>query len=305
MFLILSAILPTFFLIALGKILKESLLKSNDFWNNAEKLSYYILFPALITFSLSKVDFYTIKVSKLIFALVSITILFAIALIIFQQIARIEKKIFTSIFQGSTRFSGYIFMSMTGVLYGEEGVAIMSIMIAYMLIITNIMSVLVLNIYTDSPREFSIKFFIKQFIFNPLIISCVIGVFISLLKVNIGDIIARFLNYLGQGALPMSLMCVGASLNFKLDYSKRNVIIATSIIKLIIFPFVALIFYNFIGLDGLLKKMGVLYASLPVPSNAYILSKQMDGDYESMSSIVTITTIFSIITITIILGYLG
>ena len=48
-----------------------------------------------------------------------------------------------------------------------------------------------------------------------------------------------------------------------------------------------------------LKAITVLYCAVPCASNAYILSRQMGGDSDSMASIITWGTIISSISITI------
>lgn len=50
---ILLVLWPLFALIAMGFILRRSSLFSVDFWPSAEKLNYFILFPALLINSLA------------------------------------------------------------------------------------------------------------------------------------------------------------------------------------------------------------------------------------------------------------
>lgn len=50
---ILLVLWPLFALIAIGFILRRTSLFSNDFWPSAEKLNYFILFPALLINSLA------------------------------------------------------------------------------------------------------------------------------------------------------------------------------------------------------------------------------------------------------------
>ncbi|MDF9301136.1 hypothetical protein P5P81_00675 [Tritonibacter mobilis] len=48
MLAILSALLPTFALIVVGYVLRERRFLPDSFWPGAEKLTYFITFPALL-----------------------------------------------------------------------------------------------------------------------------------------------------------------------------------------------------------------------------------------------------------------
>ena len=51
---IFSSLIPIFSLIVMGYLFKKISFPSNDFWPMADKLTYYILMPALLIFTLSK-----------------------------------------------------------------------------------------------------------------------------------------------------------------------------------------------------------------------------------------------------------
>ena len=55
---IFDSLIPIFSLILIGYFFKRINFPSNDFWSQADKLTYYILMPALLIFELSnaKID---------------------------------------------------------------------------------------------------------------------------------------------------------------------------------------------------------------------------------------------------------
>src|SRR6185312_8637652 len=125
------SILPIFAIILLGKILRHYFYKSDDFWRISEKITYYVLFPALLVNSLMHASFHA-HIGKAIAALVIATLILAAILIILQYFIKLEKPFFTSLFQGSVRYNSYIFIGVASALYGDNGVAIVAIVIAYM-----------------------------------------------------------------------------------------------------------------------------------------------------------------------------
>ena len=51
-----AALLPVFLLIVLGFVLKQSLMRLETQWHGLERLTYYVLFPALLIRTLVKAD---------------------------------------------------------------------------------------------------------------------------------------------------------------------------------------------------------------------------------------------------------
>jgi predicted permease len=54
---IFGALGPIFFVIGLGYVLRRSRFPGEAFWPTAEKLTYYLLFPALLVHRLALADF--------------------------------------------------------------------------------------------------------------------------------------------------------------------------------------------------------------------------------------------------------
>lgn len=303
MFWTLITILPIFSLILLGKLLKSTYFKSNDFWRYSEKMTYYVLFPALLINSLTHTNFHA-EISHAIFALVAATTLLAATLISAQFFLKMEVRTFTSLFQGAVRYNSYIFIGVSSALYGADGIAIVAIIIAYMIILTNVMSVLALDIYLKGNIR-NISSIVKNIFKNPLILGCLIGVLLNRVNTFIPTSCVHFLDYLGNASLPLSLMCVGAGLSFQHLYRKRMAVLSASLSKLIILPVIAFILLSAFNVAGLPKLIAMLYSSVPCAGNAYILAQQMGGDAETMAAIISATTLLSILTIPLILNWVG
>jgi malonate transporter len=56
MAIVIAALLPVFLLIVLGFVLKRSLMRLETQWHGLERLTYYVLFPALLIRTLVKAD---------------------------------------------------------------------------------------------------------------------------------------------------------------------------------------------------------------------------------------------------------
>lgn len=300
MFYIFYCIAPIFLLIAIGRIIKISLIRAEDFWRGAEKITYYIFFPALLINALASTKLQQ-DIHGVIQPLIMATMLVGTVAIMLRKIINIEKSRFTSYFQGVIRYNSYVFIGVSSAIYGKDSLPVVAIIIAYMIIVTNVFSVVILKLYASDkkPNPYDI---IKGIFKNPLVISSLVGLALNKTPFLYPDILSVLFTFLGNAALPISLMCVGAGLKIGHLLTDVKSIALVNITKLLIFPALSLILMNLFHVpSGMTKNIALLYTALPCAGNAYILAQQMNGDHEIMAAIISTTTVISILTIPLIL----
>lgn len=64
---VLLALWPAFFLIGFGLFLRKSGFLSSAFWEGAERLNYYFLFPALLISGMAKAPFFGADLHSIFF----------------------------------------------------------------------------------------------------------------------------------------------------------------------------------------------------------------------------------------------
>lgn len=74
MLFVLYSIAPIFCLIAIGRITKNFFVTADDFWRGAEKITYYLLFPALLINALASVQL-TVNLHSIIEPLILATLI--------------------------------------------------------------------------------------------------------------------------------------------------------------------------------------------------------------------------------------
>ncbi|AGJ01987.1 AEC family transporter [Rickettsia prowazekii] len=302
--------LPIFLITLLGSIIKNKWLTSEEVWRGIEKLSYFILFPAMLFNYVSTADLSVTSIIKLVVALIISTILVSLGLIIYQKKCNIDKVQFTSIFQGSIRYNSYIFFGVSSPLLGPSGLSIVAVISSYMIIFTNILSAMIFAYYipnksvTNTLRT-SFVLMMKLIIRNPLIIASLVGFIFNYSNLELYLGLKKTLDSLSNAALAIGMLNVGAGLNFTIRQELLHNVMLTSFIKLVAFPLVSVIVLWLMSIEGINRSVGILYSCLPCASTAYVLSRQLDGDPDSMASIITFTTFFTVITISIIMYLMG
>ena len=106
--IILKALLPVFLLIAMGFLLKRTLLKHESQWLGLEQIVYYVLFPALLLQTLAHADLASVPVAAVGAALLlAVLIVAAICLALRPLLMSkldMNGPVFTSVFQGLVRW---------------------------------------------------------------------------------------------------------------------------------------------------------------------------------------------------------
>ena len=301
-----STTFPIFLITLLGSIIKRNWLSSEEFWRGLEKLLYFLLFPSVLFNYISTANLSVSSVTKLVLGLIIATSIVAIALVIYQKKTNSDERLFTSMFQGSIRYNTYIFLGLGSSLFGSEGIAIVAVISSYMIIFTNILSVMVFATYIpssiNSKNRIECLFMILKLIgTNPLIIASILGFIFnhSGLALNLG--VKNTIASLSDSALAIGMLNVGAGLKFIICPSRFKHILFTTIVKLMILPMVTVIVLSIMSIDSTTRSIGILYSCLPCATTSYILSRQLGGDYESMTSIITFTTVFSLLSIPILM----
>ena len=304
---IIASVLPIFIITLLGKVIRLYWLKSDEFWRSLETLSYFLLFPAVLFNYIVEADLSAMHLIKLVFALVLATIIISLGLMFIRKKLEIDGKIFTSIYQGSIRYNSYIFFALGDALYGKEGMTIVSVIAAYMIIFTNLMSLGAFSIYAPSKEGEELEnetsrwsIFAKNLAMNPLIIASIAGFLFNYLDIKLGLSLQRTLQTLSNSALAIGILCVGSGLRFALSKINNLAIIIGCVSKLIVLPTITFFIFKIIGITGLSHSVGLLYSSLPTATNSYLLSRQLGGDSESMSAIITFSIILSVLSLALL-----
>jgi malonate transporter len=299
---ILWSVLPIFLITMMGGIIKRQWITSDEFWRGLEKLSYFLLFPILLFSNIAAADFSSGALTKLIFGLIIATSIVSAGLVFYERKYSMDKKQFTSIFQGSVRYNNYIFFALGATLYGKEGMSIVAVISAYMIIFTNAISVFIFASYIPDGDQIthnkpSVILLLKKFASNPLIIGSICGFIFNYSGLELNIAIKKTLESLSNSALAMGAMNVGAGLRFNINIDYLKHIFTSSVIKLFVLPIISIIVLSALSVSGMPLAIGMLYSGLPCASTSYVLAKQLGGDHDLMASIITVTTIFSVLSL--------
>lgn len=302
----LTALIPVFLLIVMGFVLKQRRWVDDAFWAPAERMTYYLFFPALLIGAGVRADLSGEQVWPMALSLFSATLIVALASIALKPVLGLKDAAFTSFFQGSIRPNTYVGVSVALLMYGDAGVALLSVAILAVVPMVNLIAVTVMVRWGDAhadartPKKAALG--IAR---NPLVLACLIGFGLNALGVSMPPIVGPLLDILGRAALPVALLAVGAGLD--LPDLKANAATAAqaSALKLIALPALTWMLAAAQGMSGLPFQMAVLYACLSGSASSYVLAREMGGDAPLMAGIITATTLAAMATMALWIAAAG
>ena len=111
---------------------------------------------------------------------------------------------------------------------------------------------------------------------------------------------------LGQAALPVLLMAVGAGIRFHKRLKSSYIALSLALLsKSVIFPAIMFMMALALGVTGLPLIIFVIFGVMPTAVSSYALAKELGGNAELMAEIISVQTIMSLPILLIWLSFVG
>lgn len=295
------AIWPLFALIVAGHLMRRWQFPSESFWPGAERLNYFILFPALLIASLAKAPLTDPAIPRLALAVFSALGIGWVVLLLLRRLFKWPAARFGVHTQAQLRFNTYLGLAIVGNLFGTEGLGIAAVLLALMVPAVNVLSVWALT----AERGLSPRTLLLPIVKNPLILGCVIGALINLSGIGLPGGSDRLVSLMAASSLPLGLLCVGAALQPRELSAQLGPLVGNSVVRLLLMPLLAWGVTQYLGLPSMESAVVVVFFAIPAATASYVLTRQLGGDAQLMAGVLTLQTLLAIASLPLILGLLG
>lgn len=295
---ILLIVLPVFLVIGLGFCLKRTALVHDAFIHDLNRLVYYIALPALLFYKIAGADFFASFNARLLGGMIlAITLVFLLSYGVgrfFGYSPAVQGAFCQGAFRGNL---AYIGLAIVYNAYGEQGFTRAGILLGFLVPYMNVLSVVALILpHRRQNLEMGRFFWLQQIATNPLIAASFVGIFWSFLGLPLPQILDRALDIVTGMSLPLALIAIGASFSFrKLRGDLRPAAISAGM-KIVLMPLLAALLLLALGVHGQEMAIGVLLASTPTATAAYIMAQQLKCDAELSGAIILLSTLCSVFT---------
>lgn len=297
MSLIGNALFPVLAMILCGFLLRRIDFLPASFWPGAEKLTYFLLMPAMLISSLANKKMGELPWVQLMLT-VEVTVLASALLVTLWWFAnrRMDGATFTSLFQGGVRFNTFVALALAEGLFGREGLLVAALGAGFMILLINVLCVAAFSM-ANGREGLKVRKMMADLVKNPLIIGCVVGVGLNAAGMKLPMAVDSVLTLAGKAAFPLGLMAVGAAFRATHVGACWHPLLVSAVVQLGLKPVLAWNLAQYFGLTGVALCVAVLMFSVPTAPSAYILSRQMGGNHDAMASIITVQTCLSFLTL--------
>ena len=299
--------LPIFLLIGMGYLSRRlAILQSGD-QRVLNAYVYYFALPALFTVDLGEAVFTPQSLAFIVAGILPILIITALFLVMYL-VVRFSRDtlyllILTTVF-GSLGFFGIPFVMFA--FPGSESETLATLSAATISAVGVVISIGILEFYRldtvnlwDGARHIA-----KRLSRNPLILSILVGVSVSLTGTAIPVSLSRVLHMLGGTTATVAIFLLGV---FLYGRTYRNMLTAAqlSLLRMIVLPLIAIGVTNVMDIRGLPQTIVILMHSMPIAISMLILSERYDFHKETVASLVLLSSLGAVIYLNIWLAVLG
>lgn len=299
-----NIVLPVFLVIGLGYVLRLRGFIGDEANTWFSRLVFYIAAPCLLFRSAALESFEWGESLRTLLVVGGVAVLVAAgAYLAARRLPAARRGVLA---QGCLR-SNTVFFGLPVIVsaFGDRVLGPLSILVAFMVVVENLLSVLVLTLPHQklSARDPALWTRTAARVgANPLIVGCAAGILVSTVGLRLPAGLDGALGLVGAIASPLGLLCVGAGLDFGKLRSEMGATAVAALVRLVVHPALTYFALRAVGVTGLELGMAVLLMACPTAVVSYIMAREMDGDAHLAGAIVIGTTVASLVTL---LGWLA
>jgi len=193
---------------------------------------------------------------------------------------------------------GYLGVPVVATTFGSLATAKAALILGIAALVQIALTVTILTTMNDSEASMASE--LGSVVANPAILSVLVGLGASVAGVGIPARADTGLDYLGQLALPIALLCVGAALVLEAEAIPFRTVGSVVLVKLVVMPVVALGAFLLVGASDSTIQAGVVMMAMPSAVSTYVFASELGGDRHLASINVFATTVFSVGTLLLV-----
>ena len=300
-----NIIFPIFFVVFVGYFAKEKGFLDEAFVKKATWLVFYIALPLKLFEDMRTAAIRTLHLPYVIYILSGISILFFGTWFFARFFINDRKKLSSFIHCAFRSNFVYVGFPILDALFDTPPAEHIMIIIAFGLTLYNILAIFILTYYSEDPdakvRPSAIAIKVLK---NPMIIGILTGLLFNFLHIPVYGGLTDGMKLLARLSTPLSLILIGASLDFSSLKDDLALIFAAASIRTILAPLILMPLGLLMGLGKTELAVAYVFWSTPCAINCFIYAREMGSDYQLASKIITASFLLAIITYPIGIGWL-
>ena len=292
---------PDFALIVCGLLICRYTQLGRPMWDQVESLVYYVLFPVLLFYSISRSPLDWRAASSLVGAALALAACGVALAYSVRKLPGVHRNDFASGAQVGFRFNAYIALALAERLGGPQGLLLIAVVIGVCVPLFNVAAVWPMARHSGQG-------FVKSLVRNPLIIGTLSGLLANLLGLSVPAFAEPAVSRMGQASLALGLMAAGAGLQLGQVFNTASRIragLSLLLIRHLALPVIAVGLVLLFGLDAKQASILLIFSALPTASSCYVLATRMGFDGAFVAGLVTLSTVLGAVSLPLALNLMA
>lgn len=287
---ILAGLIPSFLLVALGGLVRRRLSEAG--WIGLDRLNFEVLFPALLFTAAASRPMDLARVAAIGPAVWAILTLGLVAGYAARRFGPKSFLDFAGCWQTAWRFNTAM---------GFVAVAVLSRADAAMMAVAAGMAVPLANIFAVGALSrgggLGPWATLRRVVLNPFLLASVAGVLVGLSGWTPPHLVLAPLQMLAQAAIPVALVSVGATMDWR-ALARFDAFSGVLVgVKLVLLPAATLATCLLLRADPALTQILTLFAALPTASAAHVLAAGFGAERSRAATVVAQSTLLAALTL--------
>jgi predicted permease len=245
-------------------------------------------------------DYFYIVLFSLILTVVLLLIVWLTALAMKATRPERSAMILGGVFMNSGNYGAPVVLFA----FGAVGFDYAVIMMVFQSLLMNTVGIFFASLGGEEKATWRESF--QRVVRMPLIYAAFLGLALQLLHVHVPNTLMEGISLVADASIPTVMLVLGMQLAV---IAKKRVayryVTAVSVIRMALSPLLAVAIVYFMPINDLLKAVIILQSSMPAAANTTMFALQFGTEPDLVSFTTFITTLLSILTIPIVLLFLG
>jgi predicted permease len=300
---VLGRLLGLLVLLALGTGLRSVGILDEGRTQRLNALAYYVALPALVFVSTYDRTIGELLTPALLLGPVVVLVGIAGLAWVIHRARTARDRRSVAIVQSYHSNLGYLGLPLVAATFSEDVTALASVVLG----VASLTQVPLTIIVLTSGGEFggSVRSELSQLARNPVLVVLLLGLTVGSLGLSLPGSLTAGLDVLGTLALPLALLCVGATLQIDLPEVDVGASAAVVALKIGVMPILAWAVFSLLRVDPAAFAASVVMLGTPTAVSTYVFANELGGDPEFASLNVFLTTLGSVGTLFVLIRAVG
>ncbi|MFB6090097.1 MAG: AEC family transporter [Halobellus sp.] len=300
---VLGRLLGLLVLLAAGTGLRLGGVLDEVWTRRLNAIAYYVALPALVFVSTYDRGIGDLLTPALVGGPVAVLLgTAALAWLLHRNRADRERR-GVAIVQSYHSNIGYLGLPLLAATFGDDVTAVASVVLGVVSLTQVPLTITVLTGIDGTDGSVATE--LVELAKNPVLLILVLGLTVGSLGIGVPGAVTAGLDVLGSLALPLALLCVGASLRFDIPDGDLGTSAAVVALKVAWMPALAWAVFSLLGVGAAAFTAAVVMLGTPTAVSTYVFASELGGDPEFASLNVFLTTVVSVGTLFVLIRVVG